>query len=399
MGENKIEIKNGKIEVPDEVVVPYIEGDGTGKEIMDVARPVIDSAVRKAYNGEKKIIWKEILAGEKAVEQTGNIMPEETLKAIKKYKIALKGPLTTPVGSGYRSLNVFLRQYFDLYACIRPVKYIKGVPSPMKFPEKLNIVIFRENTEDVYAGIEWEKGSPEAKALIDFLKEKFNIKIREDSGIGLKPISEFASKRLVRFAIKYAIENKRKSVTLVHKGNIMKYTEGAFRNWGYEVAEQEFKEYVVKEGEEINGKIVIKDRIADNMFQQLITRPDEYDVIALPNLNGDYLSDAAAAQIGGLGMAPGANIGDEIGIFEATHGSAPKYKGLNKVNPSSLILSGKLMLEYLGWKEAAELVEKGIELTIQQKIVTYDLARYMEGVEPVSTSQYGEQIIKNIEVM
>ncbi len=399
MGENKIEIKNGKIEVPDEVVVPYIEGDGTGKEIMDVARPVIDSAVRKAYNGQKKIIWKEILAGEKAVEQTGNIMPEETLKAIKKYKIALKGPLTTPVGSGYRSLNVFLRQYFDLYACIRPVKYIKGVPSPMKFPEKLNIVIFRENTEDVYAGIEWEKGSPEAKALIDFLKEKFNIKIREDSGIGLKPISEFASKRLVRFAIKYAIENKRKSVTLVHKGNIMKYTEGAFRNWGYEVAEQEFKEYVVKEGEEINGKIVIKDRIADNMFQQLITRPDEYDVIALPNLNGDYLSDAAAAQIGGLGMAPGANIGDEIGIFEATHGSAPKYKGLNKVNPSSLILSGKLMLEYLGWKEAAELVEKGIEFTIQQKIVTYDLARYMEGVEPVSTSQYGEQIIKNIEVM
>ncbi len=395
-----VNIINGTPEVPDNIIIPYIEGDGIGSDITKATLPVVDAAVKKAYSGSRKINWFEIYAGEKANDKYGSYMPDETLELIKKYKVVLKGPLTTPVGGGIRSLNVFLRQYFDLYACVRPVKYYDGVVAPVKNPEKMDVVIFRENTEDVYAGIEWQKDTDEAKTVINFIKEKFDIDIRSDSGIGIKPISEFGSKRLVRSAIKYAVDNNRRSVTLVHKGNIMKFTEGAFKNWGYEVAKDEFGDKIIFESD-INGsvpsdKIVIKDRIADNMFQQILTRADEYDVIATTNLNGDYLSDACAAQVGGLGMAPGANIGDDIAIFEATHGTAPKYAGLDKVNPSSLILSAKLMLEFLGWNEAAKLIETGISNAIKQKRVTYDLARLMENVSPIKTSEFGNAIIENI---
>ncbi|RKZ03921.1 MAG: NADP-dependent isocitrate dehydrogenase [Candidatus Hydrothermota bacterium] len=398
----KIRVVDGKLTVPDLPIIPYIEGDGVGPDIMRASMIVWNKAVEVAYRGKKGIVWKEILAGEKALKEKGELLPQETFDAIREYVVAIKGPLTTPVGGGYRSLNVTLRQVLDLYACVRPVSWIKGVPSPVKHPEKLNIVVFRENTEDVYAGIEWPRGTEEALKVIDFLERELGVKIRRDSGIGIKPISEFATKRLVRKAIKYAIENDRKSITIVHKGNIMKYTEGAFRDWAYELAREEFPnvtvtEEEVKAGKSAEGKIVIKDRIADNMLQQLLTRPDEYDVIALPNLNGDYLSDAAAAQVGGLGMAPGANIGDFTALFEATHGTAPKYAGLDKVNPSSLILSGVMLLEYIGFNEAADLIKKAIEKTILEKKVTYDLARQLGDVEPIRTSEFGKAIAENIE--
>jgi isocitrate dehydrogenase len=399
-----IEIRGQRLAVPDNPIIPVIYGDGIGPEVVEVAIRVISAAVEKAYNGKRRIAWFEVFAGERAQEKYGNLLPEDTLNAIRQYVVCLKGPLTTPVGKGYRSLNVTLRQVLDLYACVRPVYYIEGVPSPVKSPEKVNLVIFRENTEDVYAGIEWEKGSEEAKKTISFFEREFGVNIREDSGIGLKLISEFGTKRLVRKAIQYAIDRGRKSVTLVHKGNIMKYTEGAFRDWGYEVAREEFGDKIITEeelwdkyeGRAPEGKVVIKDRIADNMFQQILTRTEEYDILAMPNLNGDYMSDAAAAQVGGLGMAPGANIGDYLAVFEPTHGTAPKYAGLNKVNPSSIILSGVMMLEYLGWQEAANLVVEGIKKTIQQKLVTYDLARHMEGATEVKTSEFGEHVIKNI---
>jgi len=390
--------------VPDDPEIPYIEGDGIGQDITPAMIKVVDAAVDKAYGGRRKIKWIEVLAGEKAFKETGHYLPEETLKTIKECVVAIKGPLTTPVGGGFRSLNVTLRQVLDLYACVRPVRWIPGTPSPVKHPEKVNMVIFRENTEDVYAGIEFESGSKEAKRLIEFLQEELKKTVREDAGIGIKPISPFGSKRLVRKAIKYALEHKLPSVTLVHKGNIMKYTEGAFRNWGYEVAKEEFPEVTVAE-EEIptrfpngvpEGVVVIKDRIADAMFQWALLRPEEYSILATPNLNGDYLSDALAAQVGGLGMAPGANIGDGYAVFEATHGSAPKYAGLDKANPSSLILSAKMMLEYIGWKEAADLIWEALAKTIQSKVVTYDLARQMEGAREVKCSEFAEEIIKNI---
>ena len=390
--------------VPDDPEIPYIEGDGIGKDITPAMIKVVDAAVDKAYGCKRKIKWIEVLAGEKAFKDTGNYLPEETLKTIKECVVAIKGPLTTPVGGGFRSLNVTLRQVLDLYACVRPVRWIPGTPSPVKHPEKVNMVIFRENTEDVYAGIEFESGSKEAKRLIEFLREELKKTVREDAGIGLKPISPFGSKRLVRKAIKYALENRLPSVTLVHKGNIMKYTEGAFRNWGYEVAKEEFPEVTVAE-EEIptrfpngvpEGVVVIKDRIADAMFQWALLRPEEYSILATPNLNGDYLSDALAAQVGGLGMAPGANIGDGYAVFEATHGSAPKYAGLDKANPSSLILSAKMMLEYIGWKEAANLIWEALAKTIQSKVVTYDLARQMDGAREVKCSEFAEEIVKNI---
>lgn len=402
----KITIKDGKLNVPNNPIIPFIEGDGTGPDIWRAAKMVFDAAVEKAYGGEKKVVWFEIYAGGKANKVYGREvwLPDDTLEAIKEYIIAIKGPLTTPVGGGIRSLNVTLRQVLDLYACVRPVKYYDGVPSPMKRPQDVNVVIFRENTEDVYAGIEWKMGTSEALKMIGILEKEFGVKVRKDSGIGVKPISEFASKRLVRKAIKYAIENDRKSVTLVHKGNIMKYTEGAFREWGYQVALEEFREYVITEeelakdygGKQPDSKIVIKDRIADNMFQQLITRPAEYDVIATPNLNGDYLSDAAAALVGGLGIAPGGNISDFYAVFEATHGTAPKYAGLDKVNPGSVILSGVMMFEYIGWKEVAKLIEYGLQETIKQKYVTYDFARQMEGAVEVKTSEFAQKIVENI---
>ncbi|NAZ30759.1 MAG: isocitrate dehydrogenase (NADP(+)) [Caldimicrobium sp.] len=390
--------------VPDDPEIPYIEGDGIGQDITPAMIKVVDAAVDKAYGGKRKIKWIEVLAGEKAFKETGNYLPEETLKIIKECVVAIKGPLTTPVGGGFRSLNVTLRQVLDLYACVRPVRWIPGTPSPVKHPEKVNMVIFRENTEDVYAGIEFESGSKEAKRLIEFLREELKKTVREDAGIGIKPISPFGSKRLVRKAIKYALENRLPSVTLVHKGNIMKYTEGAFRNWGYEVAKEEFPEVTVAEDEiptrfpngVPEGVVVIKDRIADAMFQWALLRPEEYSILATPNLNGDYLSDALAAQVGGLGMAPGANIGDGYAVFEATHGSAPKYAGLDKANPSSLILSAKMMLEYIGWKEAANLIWEALAKTIQSKVVTYDLARQMEGAREVKCSEFAEEIIKNI---
>jgi isocitrate dehydrogenase len=404
MDGKKIEVIDGGLKVPVNPIIPIIYGDGIGPEVTTVARDVISAAVEKAYSGERKIIWKEIYAGEKAQEKLGELLPEDTLNAIKEHAVTLKGPLTTPVGGGFRSLNVTIRQKLDLYACVRPVYYVPGVPSPMKQPEKMDVVIFRENTEDVYAGIEWRRGSTEARKVISFLKDEFDVDIREDSGIGIKPISEFCTKRLVRKAIKYAIDLGKESVTLVHKGNIMKYTEGAFREWGYEVAKEEFGNEVITEDELFEkhdgvlpeGKIAIKDRLADNMLQQLITRTEDYDVLALPNLNGDYVSDAAAGQVGGLGMAPGANIGDSTAVFEATHGTAPKYAGQDKVNPSSIILSGVMMLEYLGWQEAAELVLGGIKKTVQNKTVTYDLARQIEGATKVKTSEFGKHIIENM---
>jgi isocitrate dehydrogenase len=398
----KIEVSQGKVIVPDQPIIGFIEGDGTGPDIWRATRMVIDAAVEKASKGKRRIQWKELLAGEKAYRETGSWLPQETIEEIRSLKIAIKGPLTTPVGGGFRSVNVTLRQVLDLYACVRPVRYIRGVPSPMKNPEKVNMVIFRENTEDVYAGIEWPAGSEEARKVATFLKDTFSIHIPEDAGIGIKPISRRGTERLVKRAIEYAIENNLPSVTLVHKGNIMKYTEGAFRNWGYEFAASYFGDKTITEddlwklhdGKVPPGKIVIKDRIADAMFQQVLLRPEEYSVIATPNLNGDYLSDALAAQVGGLGMAPGANIGDECAIFEATHGTAPKYAGLDKVNPSSLILSGAMMLRYMGWKEEADLIERGLERAIESKRVTYDLARQMEGAEEVSCSRFGEIIVE-----
>lgn len=390
----------GGINVPDNPIVCFIEGDGIGADIWAAAKTVIDGAVATAYSGSKKIEWKEILAGEKAKEKVGNYLPEETIEAIKEYIVAIKGPLTTPVGGGIRSLNVTLRQRLDLYACVRPVRYFNGVPSPVKAPEKLDIVIFRENTEDVYAGIEWEAGSPEAKKVIAFINDNFNKSIISESGIGIKPMSEFGTRRLMRMAIEYAIKKKKKSITLVHKGNIMKFTEGAFAKWGYKEAAENFKDVTIKESDvkspaDAQGKIIIKDRIADAMFQQILLRPDEYEVLVTPNLNGDYISDAAAAQVGGLGIAPGANIG-KYAVFEATHGSAPKYAGQDKVNPGSVILSGVMMLEHMGWDKAAELIIKGIEKTIDQKYVTYDLERQMEGATIAKCSEFGKRIVENM---
>jgi isocitrate dehydrogenase len=400
----KIEIKGDKLKISDHPIIPVIEGDGIGRDIMRAARRVLDASIDKAYGGRRKIVWFDIYAGEKAQEKYGEVLPKDTFKAIKHFIVALKGPLTTPVGGGFRSLNVTLRQVLNLYACVRPVRYFAGVPSPVKHPEDMNVIIFRENTEDVYAGIEWPKGSKEAKKVISWLNKNMKTKIRSDSGIGIKPISVTGTRRLVRKAIKYAIENNRPSVTLVHKGNIMKYTEGAFRDWGYQTALKEFRDKVVTEAElekDYNwqvppGKIVIKDRIADSMFQQILTRTKEYDVVATPNLNGDYLSDACAAQVGGLGMAPGANIGDFNALFEATHGTAPKYADKDVINPSSLILSGAFMLEYMDWKEAAQLIYKGITETIKQKRVTYDLERLMEGATKLKTSEFGTAIIENM---
>ena len=399
MGE-KVTYENGKLVIPDKPIINFIEGDGIGVDITPPVIKVIDAAVNKAYDGKRKIEWREIYAGEKAYEKTGSYLPDETPEQIEEYRIAIKGPLTTPVGGGFRSLNVSLRQILDLYACIRPVNYIKGVPSPMKNPEKLDIVLFRENTEDVYAGIEFESGSEESNKIIELLKE-FGKNPRENSAIGIKPISEIGTKRLVRMAIQYAIDNNRKSVTLVHKGNIMKFTEGFFKSWGYEVAKDEFRDKIVTEeetwdGASTEGKILINDRIADSMFQQLLLRPDEYDVLATPNLNGDYLSDAGAAQVGGLGMAPGSNVRDDVALFEATHGTAPKYAGQDKVNPSSLLLSGVMMLEHMKWNEAAELIREALEETILQKKVTYDLARQLDNVRPVKASEFGDAIIANL---
>ncbi|MDO8511590.1 MAG: isocitrate dehydrogenase (NADP(+)) [Nanoarchaeota archaeon] len=395
----KISFSEGQWVVPEEPEIGFIIGDGTGVDITPVALKVLDAAVQKAYHGKKKILWREILAGEKALKAGKELLSPEALQQIKEVRVVLKGPLETPVGGGHRSLNVTLRQELDLFACVRPVQYFPGVPNPMKEPEKLDVVIFRENTEDVYAGIEWKQGSEEALKIIGFLETEMKKKVRIDSGIGIKPISIMGTKRLVRAAVKYAIDNNRKSVTLVHKGNIMKFTEGAFKDWGYKVAQEEFPDHVIKEGEENpSGKIVINDRIADSMFQQLLLRPDEYDVLATTNLNGDYLSDACAAQVGGLGIAPGANINyDEgIAVFEATHGTAPKYAGQDKVNPGSVILSGVMMLELLGWKEAADLIVKAMTKTIQQKNVTYDFARQMEGARLLKCSEFGEKIVENM---
>ena len=400
----KISFDNGKLNVPDQPIIPFIEGDGIGPDIWAASVRVFDAAVEKSYNGQKRIVWKEILAGEKANEETGEWLPQETINSIADHLVAIKGPLTTPVGGGIRSLNVSLRQLLDLYACVRPVKWIPGVPSPVKSPEKLDIVIFRENTEDVYAGIEWKGGSEEADKIRDFINSNFNKSIRENSGIGIKPISPFGTKRLVRKAVEYAVSHNRGTVTLMHKGNIMKFTEGSFRDWGYELASEEFGESVISEnvlwekhdGQVPEGQLVMRDRIADSMFQQILLRSDEYDVIATPNLNGDYISDAAAAQVGGLGMAPGANMGDSVSLFEATHGTAPKYAGQDKVNPSSVILSGVMMLEHLGWQEAADSIVRSMGVTIQQKKVTYDLARQMDGATEAATSAYADTIISNI---
>lgn len=405
MAPEKIVINaDGSLHIPDHPVIPYIEGDGIGPDIWAATERVLNAAVRKAYGKKRKIEWLEVLAGEKAKEKTGEWLPQATLDTIKENVVAIKGPLTTPVGEGIRSLNVTLRQVLDLYACVRPVRYYKGVVSPVKHPEKVDMVVFRENTEDVYAGIEWQANSMEAESLIKFIKKETGREIRPQSGIGIKPISAFGTKRLVRKAIQYAIDHDRPSVTLVHKGNIMKFTEGAFRNWGYELAKEEFPELTLTEqelwdehdGRRPAGKIVIKDRIADAMFQQILLRPDEYSVLAMPNLNGDYMSDALAAQVGGLGMAPGANIGDGIAIFEATHGTAPKYAGQDKVNPGSLLLSGVMMMEYLGWREAVVLVQQALEKTISGKTVTYDLARLMEGAIELKCSAFAEAIIKNM---
>ncbi|MFH2049299.1 MAG: isocitrate/isopropylmalate family dehydrogenase [bacterium] len=435
----KVEFRAGQISVPDNPIIPFIEGDGIGPDIWSATKNVIDAAVEKAYNGKKSIEWFKIHAGLSALKKYGNddILPEDSLKAIKEYKVAIKGPLTTPVGKfdyvclecskeqdgingkrpekcikcgskfitpRFRSLNVGLRQKLDLYACVRPVRWYQGVPCPVKQPEKLDIIVFRENTEDVYAGIEFQKDSEDAIKLIEFLKDKLGKSVRRDSGIGIKPISVTGTKRLVRKAIDYAIQHNKPNITLVHKGNIMKFTEGAFRDWGYECAISEYRGKIVTEqelwddynGKMPEGKILVKDRIADQMFQQVLLRPDEYSVLATPNLNGDYLSDACAAQVGGLGLAPGANIGDEMALFEATHGTAPKYTGMDKVNPSSLILSGVMMLRYLGWNEAADLIEFALEKTISNKTVTYDLERQMKGAVMLRTSEFGKKIVENM---
>jgi isocitrate dehydrogenase len=395
--------ENHRLTVPDRPIIPFIEGDGTGPDIWRATRRVLDGAVEKVYGGSRAISWFEVLAGEKAFNAKNDWLPQDTLDAIQHYRVAIKGPLTTPVGGGIRSLNVTLRQVLDLYACVRPVRYYPGVPSPVKEPEKVDMVIFRENTEDVYAGIEWRSGSEEAGKVIEFIAG-LGKKIRPDSGIGIKPVSVTGSKRLVRKALQYAITHGRKSVTLVHKGNIMKFTEGAFKDWGYEVAREELGAYTVTEdevwsahgGKAPAGKVVVKDRIADSMFQQALLRPDEYDVLATTNLNGDYLSDALAAQVGGLGMAPGSNEGDGFAVFEATHGTAPKYANQDKVNPGSLILSGVMMLRWLGWAEAGDAIEKALAETIAQKRVTYDLERQMEGATLLRTSEFAEAIVSNV---
>lgn len=417
----KITVTNGVLNVPDHATIPFIIGDGTGPDIWHSASRVLEAAVDKAYDGKKKLVWKEVLAGEKAFNETGEWLPQATLDTIDEYLIAIKGPLTTPIGGGFRSLNVALRQELDLYTCLRPVRYFEGVPSPVKRPEDCDMVIFRENTEDIYAGIEYKEGTPEAKKVIEFLQNEMgvkNIRFPETSGIGIKPISEEGTKRLVRAALAYIIKEGRKSLTLVHKGNIMKFTEGAFKNWGYEVAEQEFGDKVftwnqydqIKDADgteaankaqaeaEAAGKIIVKDAIADIFLQQILTRPKEFDVVATMNLNGDYISDALAAQVGGIGIAPGANINYITGhaIFEATHGTAPKYAGLDKVNPSSLLLSGVLMLEHLGWNEAAAMIIASIEKTIVSKVVTYDFARLMDGATEVKASEFANELIKNL---
>ena len=391
----------GKRIIPDQPIIPFIEGDGVGPDIWRASVRVFNTAVEKCYGSKRKVEWLEVYAGEKAFQLTKEWAPEETIEAIREYKIGIKGPLTTPVGGGIRSINVLLRQRLDLYACIRPVKYIPGTPSPLKHPEKVDMVVFRENTEDLYAGVEWREGTEEALKLREFLERELGRKIREDSGIGIKTISRFGTKRLVRIAIQYAFTNGRRSVTLVHKGNIMKFTEGAFRDWGYELAKEEFEDRIefenkITEGNVPAKKIVLKDRIADAMFQQILLRPEEYDVLAMPNLNGDYMSDALAAQVGGLGMAPGANIGDRAAVFEATHGSAPKYADQDVINPSSLILSGAMMFDYLGWKEAGEAIVKAMEQTILKKIVTYDLARQMKKVRKVKCSEFATALIENL---
>ncbi len=399
-----VRVDNGRLIVPDRPVIPFIEGDGIGADIWAATRRVLEAAVQQAYGGKKGIIWYEVFSGEAANERFGEWLPEGTVQAVRDFKVAIKGPLTTPVGGGIRSLNVALRQLLDLYACVRPVRYFDGVPSPVRRPADLDVVIFRENTEDVYAGIEWKSGSPEVAKLIDFLEAELGKKIRSDSGVGIKPISPFGTKRLVGKAIQYAIDHSRDSVTIVHKGNIMKFTEGAFKDWGYEEGRDRFADAIVTEADVWSehdgvppaGRVVLKDRIADSMFQQILLRPREYSVLATPNLNGDYLSDACAAQVGGLGMAPGANMSDEIAFFEATHGTAPKYAGQDKVNPCSLILSGTMMLEHLGWSEAADSVNRAIQQTIQQKTVTYDLARQMEGAKEVRCSEFASAIIENL---
>ncbi len=448
-----IGFSDGKLSVPDNPTIPFIEGDGTGPDIWRAAQRVFDAAVAKTYGGKRRIEWLEVLAGEKAFAKTKDWLPQATVDALVAKRVSIKGPLTTPVGGGIRSLNVTLRQTMDLYQCIRPVKYYKGVPSPMREPEKVNVVLYRENTEDVYAGVEWKAGTPEAKKFGEFVNELLGgkKKVRVESGFGVKPISEFGTKRLVRAGLKYALEHKRKSVTLVHKGNIMKFTEGAFRDWGYQVAASEFRDRCVTEREswildnkEKNPKIatgenaamiepglehaneafrktvhdevektlaalegshgggkwkkklLVKDRIADSMFQQTLLRPDEYDVVCTPNLNGDYLSDALAAQVGGIGIAPGSNVGDGFAVFEATHGTAPKYAGQDKVNPGSLILSGVMMLEHLGWKEAGDAIERGLERTIDQKRVTYDFHRSMPGATLLKCSEFASAIIENM---
>ena len=393
--------RNGVLTVPSDPIVPFIEGDGIGPDIWRASVRVFDAAVERAYGGSRRIVWFEVLAGEKAKQLTNEWLPGDTLEAVKTYRVAIKGPLTTPVGGGIRSLNVTLRQVLDLYACVRPVRYFAGTPAPVTHPERMNVVIFRENTEDVYAGIEFARGTAQAEKLIEFLAREMGKNIAIDSGIGIKPISETATKRLVRMAIQYALANNRRVVTLVHKGNIMKFTEGAFRDWGYEVAKAEFRDRIVTEdevaaGAAADGKLLINDRIADSVFQQVLTRTAEYDVFATPNLNGDYLSDACAAQVGGLGMAPGGNIGDDIAFFEATHGTAPKYAGKDVINPSSVILSGVMMFRYLGWNEAADLIERGLGETIVQKRVTYDLARQMSGATELKTSQFAGAIIENM---
>jgi isocitrate dehydrogenase len=394
-----ISFADGRLAVPSRPIIPFVEGDGTGPDIWRASVRVFDAAVKKAYGEERGIEWMEVYAGEKAYKHFNDWLPQETVDGMQEFRVSIKGPLTTPVGGGIRSLNVTLRQVLDLYACIRPVRYFEGVGAPVKEPEKVNVVIFRENTEDVYAGIEWKAGSPEATRLRDYLKTEFGTDMRENSAIGIKPMSEFGSKRLIEMAIRHAIEKCRESVTLVHKGNIMKFTEGAFRDWGYELAREKFPDATVTEADLAVAKdsradaVVIRDRIADSMFQQLLLRPSEYSVIATPNLNGDYLSDAAAAQVGGLGIAPGGNVGDGVAVFEATHGTAPKYANLDKINPGSVILSGVMMLEYLGWPEAAALIVTGMENAIKSKRVTYDLARQMKGATEVSTSAFGDGVI------
>ena len=377
----------------DIITIPYIEGDGAGEDIWHASKEVLEESVLKAYKGEKKIQWISLLAGEKALERKGDLLPEETLVTIKKHKVAIKGPLTTPVGGGFRSVNVFLRQVFDLYVCMRPIRYFSGLPSPLKKPEPVNFIIFRENTEDIYKGIEWKEGSDEARLFITFLKEKMGVSLSDDSGVGVKPMSRSGTTRFARWVIDYAIKNKRKTITVVHKGNIMKYTEGAFREWAYEVAKK-YSAQVTFNGDK--DKILFNDRIADNMFMQVILRPEEYDILLCPNLNGDYLSDACAALIGGLGVAPGANIGDDVAIFEPTHGSAPKYAGKDVSNPTSFLLSGAMLFRYIGLEKSAALLERAIEETIKQKIVTYDLARQMDNIAPVKCSAYGEAIKKRI---